>query len=418
MKRVILHSDLDGFYANVECLYNPKIRRLPVAVCGDIELRHGIVLAKNAVAKRYGIKTGQVIHEAKEKCPELVTVPPRHSLYMQFSEWAREIYAEYADNIESYGPDEEWIEVTNIVRDEYDGQLIADEIRAKMKETLGITCSIGVSFNKSFSKIASDIRKPDCSTVISKEKYKDIVWRMSPENLLGVNTKTNRILYGMGMTTIGDIAKAPVELFEDIFGKNGVTLHKYASGEENSAVKHKDYVEPPKTIGHIETTHRDMTTMEDIRRVVYALSEKVSSSMREQHYKCRTVQVNIREYDLKTCDRQGKLEVPSYITNTIADKAIEIFNRQYNFTKPLRSIGVRACDLVSDGIGIQHSFFDDTEQDEKREKVARTIDILRSMYGYDVIQRGIVWEDKKLTYVPPEYNRSSYRVGSAFFQDA
>jgi len=417
--RVILHSDVNGFYTAVECLYNPKIRHLPVAVCGDIKLRHGVVIAANQVAKKYGVKVGnETIGSAKQKCPELIIVPPRQPLYDLFALWVKEIYSEYADMIQAYGPDEAWIEVTNIARDEYDGQLIADEIRAKVKETLGITCSIGVSFNKTMAKLAGDLKKPDCTTVISRARFKDIVWPLSPKNLLGVDDKTNRILYAMGITDIGNIAKAPVELLEDIFGKNGRTLHRYASGEENSPVTHKDYVKPPVRIGHTATTPRDMTTVEDVRRVVYALSEKVASRMREQDYKCRTVQVYIREYDLKECQRQGKLEAPSYITNDIAETAMEIFKTRYKFTKPLRSVGVTVCDLVPDTVGIQSSFFSDTAQDEKREKIAHTIDILRSMYGYEVIQRGIVIEDRALTYVPPEYNRSAYRVGSAFFKDA
>jgi DNA polymerase-4 len=265
--------------------------------------------------------------------------------------------------------------------------------------------------------LASDLKKPDCSTVISKEKYKDIVWKLSPDNLLGVNRKTTKILYAMGMTTIGDIAKAPIELFEDIFGKNGRCLHRYASGGENSPVKHKDYIEPPKTIGHTETTHRDMETVEDVRRVIYSLSDRVTSRMREQNYKCETVKLYIREYDLQSCDRQGKLEVPSYITNDIAEEAMDIFQNRYTFKKPLRSIGVRACGLVPDTVGIQNSIFSDTAHDEKMEKVEQTMDVLRSMYGYDIIQRGIVLQDKKLTYIPPDYNRASYRVGSAFFQE-
>jgi DNA polymerase-4 len=192
-------------------------------------------------------------------------------------------------------------------------------------------------------------------------------------------------------------------------------MHRYANGDENSPVKHKDYVEPPKTIGNIETTYRDMRTLEDVRRVVYMLSESVASRLREQKYKCRTVKVYIREFDLKFCDRQGKLETPSYITNNIAEKAMEIFQTRYNFTKPLRSIGVRAADLVPDNISIQSTLFDDTEQDEKRENLAIIIDKIRKMHGYGILQRGIVLTDRKLTYVPSDYNRSSYRVGSAFY---
>ena len=414
MSKVILHSDLNNFYASVECLYNPEIRRFPVAVCGDIELRHGIVLAKNSIAKLFGIKTGETIGTAKEKCPELVIVPPHMELYYKFSKWSREIYEEYADNIESFGPDENWIDVTNLARDEYDGEIIADEIRTKIKETLGITCSIGVSFNKIYSKLASDLRKPDATTVISRENYKDIVWKLSADNLIGVNRGTMNVFKAMEISTIGDIAATPVYLLEGMLGKVGGYLHRAANGEGYTYVTHKDYVEPPKTIGNIETTPRDMKTIDDVKRVVYTLSESVSSRLREQHYKCKTVKVYIRENDLKSCDRQGKLETPTYITNNIAERAMEIFNSRYHFTKPLRSIGVRACGLVPENIEIQSSFFDDTEQDEKRDKVAKTIDTLRSMYGYNIIQRGITFEDRSLTNIPDDYNRSSYRIGSSF----
>ena len=417
MNKIILHSDLNNFYASVECLYNPKIRRFPVAVCGDIELRHGIVLAKNSIAKVCGVRTGETIGDAKQKCPELVTVEPHMELYSKFSRWAREVYEEYADNIEAFGQDESWLDVTNLARDEYDGELIADEIRTKIKETLGITCSIGVSFNKIFSKLASDLRKPDATTVISRENYKEIAWKLSADNLIGVNRRTMQVFGVMRIQTIGDLANTPVCLLEGMLGKVGGYLHRAANGEGYTYVKHKDYVELPKTIGNIETTPRDMTTIDDVRRVVYTLSENVTSRLREQHYKCKTVKVYIRENDLKSCDRQKTFEIPTYITNNIAEKAMEIFHSQYKFNKPLRSIGVRACGLVPDDIGIQSSFFDDTEQDEKREKVAKMVDILRSMYGYSIIQRGISLEDRKLTNIPDDYNRSSYYIGS-YFNDA
>ena len=416
----IAHVDLDACYAAIESLYNPKLRHLPVAICGDIELRHGIALAANQIAKMYRIKVGEdTIGSAKRKCPELNIISPRQPLYDQFCLWAKsDVYVNYSDYVEFYGPDGCWLDITDIVRDKYDAQQIADEIRIEIKETLGITCSVGASFNKIFSKLASELKKPDATTVITRETYKDIVWPLPPDRLLGVDVKTARILHAMGITDIGNIAKAPIGLLEDIFGKNGRTLHKYASGEECSPVKHKDYVAPASSIGHTSTTYRDMKTIDDVRHEIYALSERVASRIREQHFKCRTVKISIRGNDLKWVERQGTLETPTYITNNIAEKAMQIFQKQYKFTKPLRSIGVTASNFVSDETGVQGSLFDDETQDEKREKIARTMDTLRAMYGYSVIQRGIVLEDPKLTYVPPEYNRSAYRVGSAFFKDA
>ena len=419
MERVIMHSDLNSCFAAIECLYNPKIRALPVAVCGDPELRQGIVIAANQVAKGHGINVGKdTIGSAKQKCPKINIVLPRQGLYDKFCLWTREIYNKHSDYVEPYGPDGCWLDVTNIVRDKYDAQLLADEIRAEIKETLGITCSVGAGFNKTSSKIASELKKPDATTVITRETYKDIVWPLPPDKLLGVDSKTKRILYAMGITDIGNIAKAPIELFEDIFGKNGRTLHLYASGEEKSPVKHKNYVEPTKSIGHTATTYRDMTTLEDVKREIYALSEKVTSRMREQHIKCETVQISLRENDLKWVERQGTLEMPAFLTDTIAKKALEIFEARYKFAKPLRSIGVKVCNFVPDTVGIQNSLFDDIAQDLKSDKLAHTLDTLRSMYGYNIIQRGIVLEDRKLTYVPTDYNRSGYKVGSAFFKDA
>lgn len=412
VSRVILLSDINNFYAGVECFYNREIRSLPVAVCGDIKLRHGIVLAKNPIAKCYGVKTGETIGSAKTKCPELVIVPPHMDLYYKFSKWVREIYEEYADNIEEFGLDEAWLEVTNIARDEWEGRLIADEIRIKIREKLGLTCSIGVSWNKILSKLASDLYKVDATAVITHDNYREIVWQLPTDNLLFINRKTKQALQYMGINTIGDLANAPVELLEKIFGKVGRYLHKYANGNENSPVKHKDYIEPPKSIGNIETTPRDMLNTDDVKRVIYMLSESVASRLRDQNYKCRTVKVYIRDFELQSCERQGKLEQPTYLTNIIAGKAMEVFKTRYSFIKPLRSIGVRACDLVSDDAAIQSSFFYTLEQDEKIEKIENMIDILRAMYGYDVLQRGIVLEDKMLTYIPADYNRSNYRIDS------
>jgi len=417
--RWIAHLDLNSCYAAIERLYHPELRCLPMAICGDILLRKGIVIAANEIAKMYGIEVGKDTNgSAKQKCPELNILLPRQELYDRFCLWTWGICTKYSDYVENYGPDGLWLDLTNIVRDKYEAQQIADKIRIDIKETLGITCSIGVSFNKTASKIAAELKKPDATTIITKENFKNIVWKLPPDKLLGVNDKTSRILYTIGITDIGNIAKAPVELFEDIFGKNGRTLHRYASGEECSPVKHKDYTEPTKRIGHTDTTPKDMRTIEDIKRVVYTLAEKITSRMREQHYKCRTVQISIRENNLKWCERQGKLETPSYITNDIAEKAMNIFKTKYRFTQPLRSIGVTACDLVPDNIGIQSSLFGDEIQDEKRDKVAHTIDTLRAMYGYEIIRRGIVMEDPKMTYIPADYDRTGFRVGSAFFKDA
>jgi DNA polymerase-4 len=234
------------------------------------------------------------------------------------------------------------------------------------------------------------------------------VWKLPAEDLLFINRGTMRVLNQAGIKTIGEVANAPVEFLEKVFGKIGTYLHKYANGEDDSTVKHKDYSPIVKSIGNNETTYRDMETPDDVWRVINMLADSVASRLRAQHFKCRTVKLYIREYDLKFCDRQGKLERPSFLAKDIAAKAMDIFQTRYNFTKPLRSIGVRACDLLPDNIHIQLSLFDDAEQDKKAEAIEKTIDEIRYEYGYDSIKRGIVLMDPKLTYVPKDYNRSLY----------
>ena len=415
----IAHVDINSCYAAIECLYHPELRHLPVAICGDIELRKGIVIAANSIAKMYGITVGEDTNgSAKRKCPGLIILKPRQALYDKFCLWAREICLKYSDFVENYGPDGFWIDVTHIVRDKYEARRLADEIRIDFKETLGLTVSVGASFNKTISKLAAELKKPDATTVITRETFKAIVWPLPPDKLLGINKKANLQLYTAGITDIGNIAKNPVEIFEDAWGINGWRLHHYASGEECSPVKHKDYVAPVNSIGHTATTYRDMKTVEDMKHVVYALSERVASRIREQHFKCRTIKISIRGTDLKWIERQGTLETPTCLTNNIAEKAMQIFQKKYRFTKPLRSIGITASNLISDNMGIQSSLFFDMEREEKLEKVAQTMDMLRAIYGYDIIRRGNDVEDEKLTYIAPDYNRAGYRVGSAFLKDA
>ena len=416
--RILLHIDFNSFYTAIECLLNPAIRNFPVAVCGEQQLRHGVVVAVNMLAKSYGVKVGNSINEALRKCPKLVTVSIHQVIYDEFPAEAKKIYVEYSDYVENYGPDGAWVDITAIAKNVYDALIIADDIRIKVKETLGISCSVGIAWNKTISKLAAEQNKPDACTMIPYEKFKELVWHLPCDNLLGVGPRINQMLYAAGIIDIGNIAKTPVKIFEESLGKNGATLHKYASGTEKSPVKHKDYVEPIKSVGHIHTTIRDMATIEDVSREIFSLSERVASDIRKQHHKCQTVQVNIRDNELKWCDRQGKLAVPSYITHSIAKKAMEIFKKQYYFTKPLRSIGIRVDDLIHEDMCIPNPFLVDTIWEEKMEKVSYAMDNIRSMYGYESIQRGYIWEDSALTNIPANYNRGSYRVGSAFFPDA
>ncbi len=396
MERVILHSDLNSFYASVECLYHPEIRNFPVIVGGDVEKRHGIVLAKNEIAKKYGIITGETVLEAKRKCPNLVSVKPDYEKYLKFSRMAREIYGRYTDLQESFGIDESWIDCSYAGRLFGSGEKIADEIRKTIYSEMGITASVGVSFNKIFAKLGSDMRKPNFTTIINKENYKYTAWKLPVSDLLYVGRSTAKKLHNLGILTIGDLANTDSGILHDHLGKWGIVLQRFALGKDESPVKQnaEGFV---KSVGNSSTLPRDVNTIEDARSVFYMLSESVASRLREHGLKATTVQIYIRDNLLQSCERQAQLRYPSFLSNEIAEKAIEIFIKKYQIKNPIRSLGVRGTNLVQKDKALQLDFFTDFEKREHLEELEYAIDDIRRRYGYHSIQRGIIFVDNKLT---------------------
>jgi DNA polymerase-4 len=400
MERTILHSDMNNFYASVECLYNPALRSRPVVVGGDPALRHGIVLAKNEIAKRFGIKTGEVLWQAKQKCPGLVCTKPHFDLYMDFSQMAREIYSKYSDRVESYGPDECWLDVTESRALFGDGKKIADEIRTRVKSELGITSSVGVSYNKIFAKLGSDYRKPDATTVITPDNYREIVWRLPVGELLFVGRATVQKLKRYGITTIGDLAQNDVGSLEYLLGKNGRMLWNFANGLDHSPVAHRDASMLIKSVGNSTTAPRDLTSEADIKITIYLLAESVAERLRTQNLRCRTVQIHIRDNAMFSYERQGKLLVPSCLSSDLFEKAITLFYEKKATDRPVRSVGVRACDLCLDE-NIQLSFLNEEILRQKKETVEREVDRIRSRFGHFSIQRGIMLTDPQLSALNP-----------------
>ncbi|NLM51008.1 MAG: DNA polymerase IV [Clostridiaceae bacterium] len=401
MERVILHSDLNNFYASVECLYNPQLRDKPVAVCGSVEERHGIVLAKNYIAKKYGIITGEAVWQAKQKCPRLVVVSPDMDKYIYFSKMAREIYEDYTDMIEPFGLDECWLDVTGSTHLFGDGKKIADEIRERIKREMGITASIGVSYNKIFAKLGSDIKKPDATTVITKENYKDVVWRLPVSDLLYVGSATKYKLKKKFIYTIGDLANTNISDLKLWFGKWGEVLWVFANGLDNSPVA--NILQPPKvkSIGNSTTAPRDLIEERDIKITLYILSESVAARLRKHHYLARTIKIYVRDSSLNTWDRQEKLEVPTSNSTTISKKAYELFLKNSFLGKPIRSLGVKACDLqVADDV--QMSFLAEYIKEDNLNKLELAIDNIRRRFGHFSIQRGIMLEDLRLSDLDPQ----------------
>lgn len=408
--RVILHSDINNCFASIECLHRPEIRNKPVAVCGDPEARHGIVLAKNYIAKAAGIKTGEAIWQAKQKCSDLIVVPPNYLLYLRFSRLARSIYSDYTNQIEPFGLDEAWLDITSNCRKGIDGTMIANEIRERIKNELGVTVSIGVSFNKIFAKLGSDMKKPDATTTISRDTYKQTVWGLPASDLLYVGPATKRKLTAIGVYTIGDIAALEPSFIRSYLGKWGSVLHDFASGEDLSPVLVQDAQTAIKSIGNSTTTPRDLINDEDVLCIIYVLSESIAMRMREHGFKCNTIQIYIRDNELYSFERQVKLKRATYLASDISQEAMKLFKATYTWNKPIRSVGVRGCDLVTADTDIQLSMLIDESEIIKREELENTIDFIRRRFGNQIIKRALLIKDRTLGNINPKDDHTIHPV--------
>lgn len=402
--RSILHVDMNNFYASVECLYRPEIRNFPVAVAGDPLNRHGIILAKNMIAKKLGVTTGEAIWEAKLKAPGLVLVPPDYKKYLRFSRMAREIYYEYSDQVEAFGLDENWIDLTNSLQYLHsDPVTIADTIRQRVKEELGVTVSVGVSFNKIFAKLGSDLKKPDATTVIPYERFQEIVWPLPVSDLLYVGSSTARKLELIAVNTIGDLARMDVSILKRKLGKWGEVLWLFANGQDTSPVRKISESEQIKSIGNGTTCPRDLQTEQDVRLVFTVLAESVAARLRDCCMKCQGVQIYLRDNDLQSLSRQKKMAYPCCTSEPLLQTAMELFRQHYRWQKPLRGISLSAIYLVTANKHMQLSLFDDTaEQLLLQEQIEKTIDGLRCRFGHDAVLRASALLDPKLTGFNPK----------------
>lgn len=397
MERIILHSDLNNFYASVECLYRPELRGKPVAVAGDVEKRHGIILAKNEIAKKYGVSTGEPLWMAKQKCPDIIFVPPHYNLYLEYSKQARKIYADYSDYVESYGLDECWLDISVLGH----GEEIADEIRGRIKSELGITASVGVSFNKIFAKLGSDYKKPDATTVISKDNFKQIAFPLPASDLLFVGPATKKKLAKYGIDTIGELADADPQFLRRLLGKNGYMLWMFANGLDSSPVTNTSYVPPVKSIGNSTTTPKDLVSDHDVKIVLYILCESVAARLREQDLKCASLQISLRDSTLHSFERQMPLSFPTTSSNDLFDAAFMLYKRHHIPGTALRSVGVRAQKLIH----IRHeqlSFMPDYKKAREHEQLEQVIDRLRERFGFYSIQRAVMLTDPELSKLNPK----------------
>ena len=392
MNRVILHSDCNSFYASCESLLNPELKKVPMAVCGNPENRHGIILAKNELAKKYDIKTAETVYQALRKCPDLVLVRSHHSFYEEISKKCNDIYKEYTDMVEPFGIDESWLDVTHSQRLFGSGEEIAENIRARFKDEIGITCSIGVSFNKSIAKLASDYKKPDAVTVIDKNNFKSMVWPMPVSVLLYAGKNATQSLNKHNIYTVGDLAQSDRNTVIKHLGKLGGQLHDYANGMDDSPVETIYAEHTLKSVSNGTTFAHDLTEKEEIKTGIMLLSDTLSTRMKEQHVKCTVLSIQIKYSDFSVVSRQKQLDFSTNLMHDIWTICLELFYEIYN-KKAVRAITLGGAQLVPDTDSfMQFSFFDDDSR-QKREDLEDTLDSIRKKYGTQAVSVGTLLDN-------------------------
>ena len=400
-ERTILHCDLNNFYASVDCALNPGLEGKCVAVCGNKEHRHGIVLAKNQLAKSMGVATGETIAEAKKKCPSLVIVLPHYEYYVQYAKKIHEIYKRYTDKVESFGLDECWLDVTNSEKLFGDGKQIADRLRKEVKEETNLTISVGVSFCKVFAKLGSDLKKPDATTVISRDNFKSVVWKLPVSDMLMIGRKTLQKLSKYHIVTIGDLARADESLLKYVFGINGVKMKQWANGEDDAPVEAADVSLPVKSIGHSTTTIVDVCDLDTAKQVVWFLSDMIGVRLRQQGLLAHGISVCIRYNTLNSLSKQTQMSFYTFDGGQIADSAFSLLKTMWQGQSdvPLRLIGVSVFDLNTVAQDTQESLFDSNR--EKKEQLNFTLDKIRKKYGYQSLQKGIMMNNSVMTDKSP-----------------
>ncbi len=401
MDRVIFHIDCNKFFASVECLHRPEIRECPVAVGGSVEKRHGIVLTANQIAAGFGVKTAEPLWQAIQKCPNLIVVPPNYPLYVRFSGLVRKICSDYTDMVESFGLDESWLDVTDNVKDINEGEKLAHHIRERVKKELGITVSIGVSWNKVFAKLGSDYKKPDAVTVFSKENYRKKIFPLPCRDLLYVGPATEKKLRARGIFTIGDIASSDPEYLCSFLGKNGYMLYAFATGLEHSEVKNIDHKRGIKSVGNSVTAPRDLVTYEDIKLTFTVLSETVARRLRDHGLRANTVSISVRDNKLNTFTRQIGLPSPTSSAQVLINYAMKLFRSDMTEPFAIRSIGICGCDLCSADRSVQFDIFGEVRQSERAEKLEKAVDVLKYRFGNDCVKRASMLSDIRLTDFDP-----------------
>lgn len=391
MDRIILHCDCNSYFASVETILRPELAQVPMAVAGDPENRHGIILAKNEKAKAFHVQTAEPIWQAKRKCPDLVCVPPHHGLYTEYSKKINQIYLRYTDLVDPFSVDESFLDVTHSIHlFDCTPKELADRIRAQVREEIGLTISVGVSFCRVLAKLGSDMKKPDATTVISRENFKDVVWPRPVSELLFVGRQSETALSKLNIRTIGDLARSDRMLLGKTFGKQGDTLWRYANGLDNEPVQPYDAHREIKSVGNSMTFRRDLKGEAEIRAGIAALSDSVATRLRAAGLKCTVVQVGIKSPEFKYITRQVTLDHSTYLQRELTEVAMGLVKQHWNLRSPVRLLSVTGTNLVPADAPMEQTslFASDNASYEKQEKVEDAMAKIRSKFGKDAISFG------------------------------
>ncbi|WP_251449429.1 DNA polymerase Y family protein [Vermiculatibacterium agrestimuris] len=388
-ERVILHCDLNSFYASVELLDHPELVGKPAAVCGDPGSRHGIILAKNELAKAAGVQTAETVWQARKKCPELVLLKAHHDKYHEYSKKVNAIYDRCTDLVEPFSIDESWLDVTgSLALFHTDGKGLADMLRRQVREELGLTISVGVSFNKIFAKMGSDYKKPNATTVITRENYRALLWPLPVRDLIFVGRAAAKTLGDYGIRTIGDLAGTDREALSSLLGKQGLTLHDYATGAEHAPVIPAGELPPPKSVGNGLTFPRNLVGWEELGAGAALLSDEVAARLRQLDMKCSTVSIAVRDPNFKDISRQKGLSAPSWLAREITQAAMELLRQSWNPKAPVRALTVTAQSLLPAHMAAEQLDLltpDAAPRRDKVEKLERAMDGIRDKYGKGAI---------------------------------
>lgn len=413
-ERQIFHIDINHCYAQIEEMQYPALRQVPMAVGGHEEKRHGIILAKNDLAKKAGVKTGESLREARQACPELLIIPPHYDDYMYYSEEVKKIYREYSNHVESFGLDEAWIDYTDCTQAFGNPVACAKTIQDRVYRELGLTVSVGISWNKVFAKLGSDMQKKSGFVHITKENYKDVVWPLPVRDLLYVGHATEKKLYARGIRTIGELAQYPTIHLKKAMGVVGEMLSDFANGRDESPVSEQFYRSPVKSVGNAMTMIHDVDNLEDLRPVYYVLAEAIASRMKDAGVEGDTLHISFRSAGLNWYGKQKKLVRPTNVSEEILAAIMDVLENCYHFEEPLRAVGATMSGLRPCGHVHQLSLLEDEEKHEKGRLLDEAMDEIRNRYGFRAIRRACTLMDEPLTDFNPKGDHTIYPIG--YFQ--